>query len=165
MNILGLSFLKNPNWKFHLSAYRRVRLGTVHHPRLLFSPSQMLQYLYSRLLLTSVPVSSAHLRCGRLHSQQEWIKGYSSHQLLSCDWLFRPSQCWFSWCLPSRFSRLLLFCMCWLHGSLPLPEALLHVLSLCCHSFYSFILLPGEVCNSLPSFVWPSSYDLHCFKR
>ena len=115
LNILGLSFTYNLNWKLHISSVAKtasMKLGVLSRLRQFYSPPQLLTLLY-RGLIRPCTYGVCFTCLGRLHSfssiEQGGIKSSpSSYQLLSSDWLSSASvsspQCCLSCSLLPLFS-------------------------------------------------------------
>ena len=95
LNILGLSFTSNLNWKLHISSLAKtasMKLGVLSRLRQFYLTSPTANSIQG----THPPMYGVSFTClGRLHSyssfEQGGIKSFSSYQLLSSDCLQPPS--------------------------------------------------------------------------
>merc|ERR1711980_11675 len=185
LDILGLSFTKTLNWKFHISSLAKSassKLGVLHRLNQFFSPSQML-VMYRGLVRPCMEYAS-HVWGGSTHTalldrvESKALRLINSPPLTSCVLPLKLRRNVASLSISYRYfhancSSELANCM-----PPPLPRPRCTRLSTLSHSYavqtpnarvnqylHSFIPSTGKLWNSLPWSVFPPSYDLNAFKR
>jgi len=185
LNILGLSFTQNLNWKFHISSLAKSassKLGVLHRLNQFFSPSQMLA-MYRGLVRPCMEYAS-HVWGGSTHTalldrvESKAFRLINSPPLTNCVLPLKLRRNVASLSIFYRYfhancSSELANCM-----PPPLPRPRCTRLSTLSHPYavqtpnarvnqylHSFIPSTGKLWNSLPWSVFPPSYDLNAFKR
>ena len=185
MNILGLSFTKNLNWKSHISSLAKTasrKLGVLWRLRPFFSPSQLLA-LYRGLIRPCMEYVS-HVWGGSTHTallnrvESKAFRLINSSPLTDCLQSLNHRRNVASLALFYRYFHA--HCSSELANCMPPPLPRPRCTRLSTHShpysvhlpnarvnqyLYSFIPFTGKLWNSLPVSIFPLSYDLNLFKR
>ena len=185
LDILGLSFTKSLNWKFHISSLAKAasqKLGVVWRLRPFFSPPQLLA-LYRGLIRPCMEYA-CHVWGGSTHSALLNRVESKAFRLINSP----PLTDSLDTLLHRRNVASLSIFYRYFHGNCShdlancMPPPLLRPrctrLSTLSHPYsvqlsnarvnqysHSFIPFTGKLWNSLPFAVFPSSYDLNSFKR
>ena len=185
LNILGLSFTKNLNWKFHITSLAKtasMKLGVLCRLRQFFSPYQLLT-LYRGLIRPCMEYAS-HVWGGSTHTALLNRVEAKAFRLINAPPL---TDCLQSLIHRRSVASLSIFYR-YFHGYCsselancmppPLPRPRRTRLSTFSHPYsvhltnarvnqhlHSFIPFTGKLWNSLPCSVFPPAYDLNSFKR
>ena len=185
LNILGLSFTKNLNWKLHISSLAKsasMKLGVLWRLRQFFSPPQLLS-LYRGLIRPCMEYAS-HVWGGSTHTallnrvESKAFRLISSPPLTNCLQSLKFRRNVASLAIFYRYFHG--YCSSELANCMPPPLLRPRCTRLSTYShpysvqlpyarvnqyLHSFIPSTGKLWNSLPDSVFPPSYDLDFFKR
>ena len=185
LNILGLSFTKNLNWKTHISSLAKtasMKLGVLCRLHQFFSPYQLLT-LYRGLIRPCMEYAS-HVWGGSTHTallnrvESKAFRLINSPPLTDCLQSLKHRRNVASLSIFYRYFHG--YCSSDFANCMPplLPRPRRTRLSTLSHPYsfhltnsrvnqhlHSFIPFTGKLWNSLPDSVFPASYDLNYFKR
>merc|ERR1712035_111623 len=185
LNILGLSFTKTLNWKFHISSIAKTaskKMGVLWRMHQFFSPSQLLT-VYKGLVRPCMEYAS-HVWGGFTHTvlldrvESKAFRLINSPPLTDClqPLLFRrnvASLSIFYRYFHANCSSELANCMppplmrprCTRLSTFSHPNTVQTPYARVDQYLHSFIPFTGKLWNTLPSSVFPPFYNLGTFKR